>query len=213
MSLKGVYKIYRSPAGQFEALKGVNLEVSPKEFIVVVGKSGSGKSTLLHLIAGIDRPERGSICVAGTSIHSLRERELSSWRGRTIGVVFQFFQLLPTLTIAENIILAMDFCSVIPLRKRRTRTIELLDRFGIQDQANKLPSALSGGQQQRAAIARALANEPPIILADEPTGNLDAETANDVLELLSELPSSGTTVLMVTHERDTGRFCDAHDRA
>jgi putative ABC transport system ATP-binding protein len=183
----------------------VSLEVPPGEFVAVVGKSGSGKSTLINMIAGIDRPTSGDIRVAGTRLNELSESTLAAWRGRNVGIVFQFFQLLPTLTIAENVVLPMDFGATYPVRDRRPRALALLGRVGIADQADKLPANLSGGQQQRAAIARALANGPPILLADEPTGNLDSHTAGLILELFSSLASSGTTVVIVTHEREIAR--------
>ncbi|MFF5206206.1 ABC transporter ATP-binding protein [Streptosporangium sp. NPDC000396] len=199
-------KSYRTPAGDFPALAGVDLSVSPGEFVAVTGRSGSGKSTLLNLLAGIDRPTSGQVRVAGTEVHALPEPRLSSWRGRTVGMVFQFFQLLPTLTVAENVMLPMDFCATYPSRDRRPRALELLGRVGIAEQADKLPSALSGGQQQRAAIARALANDPPVLLADEPTGNLDSATAEVILDLFAAQAADGTAIVMVTHERDLSRW-------
>jgi putative ABC transport system ATP-binding protein len=204
--LRNVGKTFATPAGPFAALQGIDLEIQAGELVAVVGKSGSGKSTLLNLIAGIDRPTRGEVTVAGQSLGSLSEGALAAWRGRTVGVVFQFFQLLPTLTAAENVMLPMDFCGALPARQRRPRGLELLDLVGVADQADKLPAALSGGQQQRVAIARALANDPPLVTADEPTGNLDSATAGEVLELFVRLNRSGTTVVMVTHERDIARL-------
>jgi putative ABC transport system ATP-binding protein len=202
IELRGVTKDYKTPAGSFTALRGIDLTVQPGEFVAVVGKSGSGKSTLLNLLAGIDRPTSGEVIVNGTPIHSLSEDQVAVWRGRNIGVVFQFFQLLPTLTVQENLLLAMDFCGAIPSAQREARASELLELVGVTDQADKLPSALSGGQQQRAAIARALANDPPVLVADEPTGNLDTVNANLVLELFQRFAQAGKTVLMVTHERE-----------
>ena len=203
--LRGAVKTYALPSGEFTAVAGVDLDVSPGEFVAVIGKSGSGKSTLLNLIAGIDRPTAGQIFVAGTAVHGLGENGLAAWRGRSIGLVFQFFQLLPTLTVAENVMIPMDFCNTYPASERRPRALALLDRMGIADQADKLPAALSGGQQQRAAIARALANDPPIILADEPTGNLDSHTAEAVLDVFADLATGGKTIVMVTHERGAQR--------
>jgi len=200
--LDGVGKLYDSPAGAFSALRDVSLCIAQGEFVAIVGKSGSGKTTLLNLLAGIDRPTRGEVRVAGTSLNGLSEQELARWRGRNIGLVFQFFQLLPTLTVAENVMLAMDFVMVIPPAQRRPRALQLLREVGIEDQADKLPASLSGGQQQRAAVARALANEPPILLADEPTGNLDEQTRTSVLELFRSLNQAGHTIVIVTHERD-----------
>jgi putative ABC transport system ATP-binding protein len=205
IQMRDVVKTYDVTAGQFTALDRVSLEVSPGEFVAVVGKSGSGKSTLINMIAGIDRPTSGDIRVAGTRLNELSESTLAAWRGRNVGIVFQFFQLLPTLTIAENVVLPMDFGATYPVRDRRPRALALLGRVGIADQADKLPANLSGGQQQRAAIARALANGPPILLADEPTGNLDSHTAGLILELFSSLAGSGTTVVIVTHEREIAR--------
>jgi putative ABC transport system ATP-binding protein len=208
IELRGVSRAYRAPQGEFFALTGVDLRIAPGELIAVVGTSGSGKSTLINVIAGIDRPTAGSVEVAGADVGALGESALAAWRGTTVGVVFQFFQLLPTLTILENVVLPIDFCSTAPLDQARARALRLLDRVGIADQAHKLPSALSGGQQQRAAIARALANDPPVIAADEPTGNLDSRTAASVLELLAALAREGKTVVLVTHERELGRIAD-----
>src|SRR5512142_388206 len=187
IQLRGVSKRFASAAGSFVALDGVDLEIPAGSFVAIVGKSGSGKSTLLNLVAGIDRPSEGEVLVAGTPVHALGESALAAWRGRNVGVVFQFFQLLPTLTVLENVMLPMDFCRTYPVAKARVRALALLEQVGIADQAGKLPSALSGGQQQRAAIARALANDPPLLLADEPTGNLDSHTAEAVLDLLRKL--------------------------
>jgi putative ABC transport system ATP-binding protein len=208
VDLREVMKTYESPSGPFTALHEIDLRVGTGEFVAVVGKSGSGKTTLLNVVAGIDRPSDGEISVAGTPVHSLSESQLAEWRGRTIGLVFQFFQLLPTLTVAENVMLPMDFVNVIPASERRSRAVELLDRVGIKNQADKLPASLSGGEQQRAAIARALANDPPILLADEPTGNLDEQTRTSVLELFDTLNAEGRTVIVVTHERDISRYAD-----
>jgi putative ABC transport system ATP-binding protein len=205
IQLREIVKTFDVGAGTFTALDRVTLEIAPGEFVAVVGKSGSGKSTLINMIAGIDRPTSGEIRVAGTRLHALDESRLAGWRGRNVGIVFQFFQLLPTLTIAENVVLPMDFGATFPVRERRPRALALLERVGIAEQAGKLPANLSGGQQQRAAIARALANGPPILLADEPTGNLDSQTAGLILELFSSLASAGTTVVIVTHEREIAR--------
>jgi len=202
INLQGVSLVYSSAAGQFLALRGIDFTIERGEFVAIVGKSGSGKSTLLNLIGGIDRMSTGTITVSDRKIGALSENELAKWRGRSVGFVFQFFQLLPTLTIAENVMLPMDFASLLPARQRRPRALELLGEVGIRDQADKLPTALSGGQQQRAAIARALANDPVVVLADEPTGNLDSTTARAVLELLRGLADRGTTVIIATHERD-----------
>ncbi len=202
IKLQGLSKIYHTPAGDFAALRSIDLQISSGEFVAIVGKSGSGKSTLLNLVAGIDSPTSGTVEVGGTAIQGLDQGRLAAWRGRNVGFVFQFFQLLPTLTVAENVMLPMDFCQTYPVRERRKRALALLDQVGVAPQADKLPSALSGGEQQRAAIARALANNPPVILADEPTGNLDSVTAEVVLDLFRTMASSGTTVVIATHERD-----------
>jgi putative ABC transport system ATP-binding protein len=202
VTVSGAVKTFRTGTSQFQALRGVDLSAGAGEFVAVVGRSGSGKSTLLNLIAGIDRPTSGRIEVAGTVLNDLSENRLAAWRGRTVGVVFQFFQLLPTLTVAENVMLPMELCRTVPAGRRRSRALELLDRVGVAPLAGKLPSTLSGGEQQRAAIARALANDPPVLVADEPTGNLDADTGDAVLDVMAGLAAGGTCVLMVTHERD-----------
>lgn len=204
--LERVSKRYKTPSGSFAALREVSLEVGEGEFVAVVGKSGSGKSTLINMIAGIDSPSSGEVRVASTAVHALDQERLAIWRGKTIGVVFQFFQLLPTLTVAENVMLPMDFCRTYPAGERRSRALKLLGQVGIVDQADKLPGDLSGGQQQRAAIARALANDPPILVADEPTGNLDSHTSDDIMKSFAELAAGGKTVVVVTHERDLSRF-------
>lgn len=206
IELRKVSKAYNIAAGKFLALKEVDMGAEAGEFVAVVGKSGSGKSTLINMITGIDTPTSGEVFVAGTAVHEMDQEQLAVWRGRNVGVVFQFFQLLPTLTVAENIILPMDFCNTFPVNERRERAISLLEKVGIAEQADKLPADLSGGQQQRAAIARALANDPPLIVADEPTGNLDSHTSDAVMGLFANLAAEGKTVLMVTHERDLSRF-------
>lgn len=200
IELRHVYKSYPTARGDFAALTDVNIQIGAGEFVAIVGQSGSGKSTLLNLLAGLDRPTGGEVIVGGTNIASLNEREASVWRGATVGIVFQFFQLLPTLTVAENVMLPMDFSRRWPHRERRPRALELLGRLGIDDQADKLPVTLSGGQQQRAAIARALANEPPVLFADEPTGNLDSRTARETVALLASLATADRAVVMVTHD-------------
>jgi putative ABC transport system ATP-binding protein len=206
IELRKVSKTYDVTAGKFLALKEVDMGAEAGEFVAVVGKSGSGKSTLINMITGIDTPTSGEVFVAGTAVHTMDQEQLAVWRGRNVGVVFQFFQLLPTLTVAENIILPMDFCNTFPVNERRPRAISLLEKVGIAEQADKLPADLSGGQQQRAAIARSLANDPPLIVADEPTGNLDSATSDAVMGLFADLAAEGKTVLMVTHERDLSRF-------
>jgi len=208
ISLNHVSKTYETPAGKFAALQDIDLEIRGGEFVGVVGKSGSGKSTLLNMVAGIDRPSSGSVAVAGTEIHALPENRLAAWRGRNVGFVFQFFQLLATLTAAENVMLPMDFSKTVPLRERRKRAVALLDRVGVERHADKLPATLSGGEQQRVAIARALANEPSLVLADEPTGNLDSVTAAEILDLFRAVANRGTTVVIATHEADVARVID-----
>ena len=202
IDLRNVVKTYETGAGGVTVLKEVSLRVQPGEFVGVVGPSGSGKSTLLNMITGIDRPTDGEVFVGGEAVRDLSENQLARWRGRHIGVIFQFFQLLPTLTILENVMLPMDFCGVYKRRERKERAMALLEMVGIADQAHKLPSALSGGQQQRAAIARALANDPPVIVGDEPTGNLDTKTASEVFALFQSLVDQGKTLMIVTHDRD-----------
>ena len=198
-------KTYQTAAGPFPALKDIDLQVDHGEFVAVIGKSGSGKSTLINMITGIDRPTSGKVLVGDTSIGGLSEGKLAEWRGRTIGVIFQFFQLLPTLTVIENVMLPMDFCHMYTMRERRERAMHLLDQVGVAPHAYKLPSAVSGGEQQRVAIARALANDPPILAADEPTGNLDSKTADAVFRLFEDLVDQGKTILMVTHDRDLSK--------
>lgn len=206
IELQDVGRHYRCGARPFAALSGVNIAIGAGECVAVVGKSGSGKTTLINLLTGIDSPSTGTIHVAGYPVHSMAQHALTAWRGRNVGVIFQFFQLLPTLTVIENVMLPMDFCATFERAKRRPRAMALLQRLGIGEQADKLPADLSGGQQQRAAIARALANDPPIVVADEPTGNLDSATADEVMALLAALAAEGKTVIIVTHERDFARF-------
>ena len=204
--LHGVTRRHATPAGSFCALAGVQLDVRAGECVAVVGPSGSGKTTLAHLLTGIEQPTEGEVVVDGQPLHALSQDALAAWRGRRVGIVFQFFQLLPTLTIAENVMLPMDLCATFPRRERRPRALALLERLHIADQAGKMPAALSGGQQQRAAIARALANDPALIVADEPTGNLDSATALEVMGLLAALAREGKTVIVVTHERELSPF-------
>jgi putative ABC transport system ATP-binding protein len=206
IELTKVSKSFALPAGSFQALKGINLAIPYGQLVAITGKSGSGKSTLLNMIAGIDKPTEGQVVVNGVQVEKLAESALATWRGKNIGVVFQFFQLLPTLTILENVMLPMDFCNSYPKSARRERALSLLELVNIREQADKLPATLSGGQQQRVAIARALANDPPILIADEPTGNLDSQTATSIIELFASLTKSGKTVIIVTHEKDFSAY-------
>ena len=200
IELRGVNKSYRTAAGDVPVLKEVGLAFRAGEFISIVGKSGSGKTTLLNMITGIDRPTSGEVWVNGSPLHEMSEGQMARWRGSNLGIVFQFFQLLPTLSILENILLAMDFGGKIPASGRKQRAMYLLDLVGLGEHAHKLPLALSGGQQQRAAIARALANDPSVLIADEPTGNLDSKTAESIFELFHELAAQGKTIIIVTHD-------------
>lgn len=200
--LKKVTKTHEVAGGTFHALREVDLQVMPGEFVAIIGKSGSGKSTMLNMLGGIDSPTSGEIWIGDTPVHTLDQDQLAKWRGLNVGFVFQFFQLLPTLTILENVMLPMDFSNAIPAGERMGRALLLLELVGISEQADKMPALLSGGQQQRAAIARALANDPALLLADEPTGNLDSRTAEAILNLFKDLAASGKTIVMVTHERD-----------
>lgn len=205
IELRDVLKVYQSAAGNFTALDHVSLQVHAGEFVAMVGKSGSGKSTLINMITGIDRPSGGTVLVGGTAVQTLSESQMAVWRGRNVGIVFQFFQLLPALSLLENVMLPMDFAHMYPPRERHLRALALLDKVGMAAQADKLPAAVSGGQQQRVAIARALANDPPILIADEPTGNLDSQTAEQVFALFEDLVKQGKTIVMVTHDNDLAR--------
>ena len=200
--LRGVSKAYGTAERRFTALCDLSLDIGRSESVAVVGRSGSGKTTLINLLTGIDTPSAGEIVIGGQSIHLMTQEQLAQWRGRNVGIVFQFFQLLPTLTVAENIMLPMDFCDTYPSSQRRPRALKLLDQLGIAEQADKVPADLSGGQQQRAAIARALANDPPLLVADEPTGNLDSATGEEIMRVLDRLHAAGHTIILVTHERD-----------
>ncbi len=198
--LQQVTKTYHTPTGDFDALKNISLDFMCSEFISVVGKSGSGKSTLLNMLTGIDRPTRGTVMVDRTDIHQLTESKIARWRGKNMGIVFQFYQLLPMLSLLENVMLPMDFFDSIPDGEREPRALELLAMVGLSELAHALPAAMSGGQQQSAAIARALANDPPIIVADEPTGNLDSNAAETIFEIFDALALQGKTIIMVTHD-------------
>jgi putative ABC transport system ATP-binding protein len=200
ISLRGITKAYETDAGPFWALKGIDLQVYPGEFVSVVGKSGSGKSTLINVFTGIDHPTDGEVIVAQTHIRQLDEGQMAEWRGRHMGIVFQFFQLLPTLTVVENVMLPMDLAQMYEPDERYDRAMHRLEQVGVADLSQKFPSAVSGGHQQRAAIARALANDPSIVVADEPTGNLDSKTADAIFCLFESLVAEGKTILMVTHD-------------
>jgi putative ABC transport system ATP-binding protein len=195
------------PVGDREinVLKGVSFDIEPGEFMSIVGPSGNGKSTLLNMITGIDRPTSGEVIVTGLEIHNMSENKLAAWRGQHVGIVFQFFQMLPALSLIQNIMLPMDFAKKYSRKEKRERAMQLLEIVDLADQAGKLPGMVSGGQQQRAAIARALANDPDIIVADEPTGNLDTRTANNVFELFQKLADQGKTLIMVTHNKELAR--------
>ena len=200
IDLRDVNKYYKTAVGDFHALDSVDLQINAGEFVSIIGKSGSGKTTLLNMITGIDIPSSGEVWVNGTAVHKLSENRMARWRGKNLGVVFQFFQLLPMISVVENIMLPMDFCRTYPMRERYDRAMQLLELVELADHGHKLPTALSGGQQQRVAIARALANDPPVIIADEPTGNLDSKTAESVFTLFNELVSKGKTIIIVTHD-------------
>jgi putative ABC transport system ATP-binding protein len=203
IDLQQVKKAYQTPAGDYYALKGIDLRVQPGEFVAIVGKSGAGKSTLVNMVTGIDRPTTGQVYVGPHAVHEMSEDRIAAWRGQNVGVIFQFFQLLPMLTCAQNVMLPMDFANRYRSPKeRRDRALYLLEQVGIPEQADKLPSAVSGGQRQRVAIARALANDPMFLAADEPTGNLDSKTADAVFGVFQRLVDEGKTIVMVTHDRD-----------
>ncbi len=207
--MEAVSKTFQTSSGAVTVLKDIHIRIPSGEFISIVGRSGSGKSTLLNMLTGIDHPSQGNVTIAGTQLHKLSESQLASWRGRNLGIVFQFFQLLPMLSLLENTMLPMDLCDRFAAAERPQRALDLLKRVGLQDFAQQLPAAVSGGQQQLAAVARALANDPPILVADEPTGNLDSRTAASVMDLFQELAGQGKTIVMVTHDqslsRQTGR--------
>jgi putative ABC transport system ATP-binding protein len=202
IDLRGLVKNFPAGGGEVNVLKDIHLAIGRGEFVSVMGPSGSGKSTLINMITGIDRPTGGEVIVEGRAVHAMSEDELARWRGHSIGVIFQFFQLIPTLTILENVVLPMDFCGKIAPADRLPRAMDLLERVRIPEQAHKLPSTLSGGQQQRAAIARALANDPALLVGDEPTGNLDRHTAVEMFDLFESLRGEGKTILIVTHDRE-----------
>ncbi|UCC88853.1 MAG: ABC transporter ATP-binding protein [Anaerolineales bacterium] len=205
VEVKDVVKSFPVGDGEITILKGISFNVRAGEFLSIVGPSGNGKSTLLNMITGIDHPTDGEVIVTGREVHKMSENKLAAWRGEYVGIIFQFFQMLPALSLLQNIILPMDFANKYTPKQRRERAMHLLETVGLADQAHKLPSMVSGGQQQRAAIARALANDPPLLVGDEPTGNLDSRTAGDVFDLFSSLVEQGKTLLMVTHDKELAR--------
>jgi putative ABC transport system ATP-binding protein len=202
IEIKNVVKSFPVGERNVTILKGVSFEVKQGEFVSIVGPSGNGKSTLLNMITGIDRPSGGEVIVTGQEVHHMSENKLAAWRGENVGVIFQFFQMLPALSLLQNVVMPMDFANKYSPKERRERAIDLLEMVGLADQAEKLPSMVSGGQQQRAAIARALANDPPLLVGDEPTGNLDSRMAGEVFDLFSQLVSQGKTMIMVTHDKE-----------
>jgi len=205
VEIKDVVKRFPVGSTEITILKGISFQVQKGEFLSIVGPSGNGKSTLLNMITGIDRPTSGEIVVTGRQVHKMSEDMLAAWRGENVGIIFQFFQMLPALSLLQNVILPMDLANKYSPKERRQRAEHLLEIVGLGDQMTKLPSMVSGGQQQRAAIARALANDPPLLVADEPTGNLDSATSHDVFDLFSEVVSQGKTLLMVTHDKELAR--------
>ena len=202
IELAGVEKTYRTGSVSYRALRGVDLAIERGDMVAIVGPSGSGKSTIMNMITGIDRPSAGTVTVDGQRIDEMSEEELAIWRGQRVGVVFQFFQLLPTLTALENAMLPLDFSRRVPKRERRALALHNLELVGLADKADNLPSEMSGGQQQRVAIARALAADPPLLIGDEPTGNLDTRTAAEMFDLLHRLNGEGSTVMYVTHDME-----------
>lgn len=205
LELHNVVKDYPGPAGPVRALKGIDLMVDRAELVGVLGKSGSGKSTLMNIISGVDHPTSGKVFFGDTAVHTLNEAQLTAWRGKNVGVIYQAFHLLPTLTVLENVMLPMDVGNTCSPREFRERALYLLEQVEMTQHAHKLPSATSGGQQQRIAIARALANDPPLIIADEPTGSLDSRTADVVFQIFADLVAQGKAVLLVTHDRELAR--------
>lgn len=204
IELSKVSKKYRNEAGEYAVLNTIDLLVNRGEYLAVLGKSGSGKSTLINMITGIDRPTSGEVYISGTAVHSLDENQAAIWRGRNVGIVFQFFQLIPTLTVIENVMLPMDFCNTFP-GERKERAMRLLDKIDLARHADKFPTALSGGERQRVAIARALANDPPLLIADEPTGNLDSRTSESIYAIFDDLAAEGKTLVVVSHDQNIPR--------
>jgi putative ABC transport system ATP-binding protein len=202
VAVKDVIKSFTVGGSELTILKGISFTVQSGEFVTIVGPSGNGKSTLLNMITGIDRPTRGEIFVTGQAVHQMSEDALAGWRGINVGIIFQFFQMLPALSLLQNVILPMDLAGKIPSRERHARAAHLLEMVGLGDQMHKLPAMVSGGQQQRSAIARALANDPPLLIADEPTGNLDSHSSSDIFDLFNGVVAQGKTMLMVTHDKE-----------
>jgi putative ABC transport system ATP-binding protein len=205
IELRAVVKVYNSLAGSVTALNEINLKIAQGEFLVVTGRSGSGKTTLVNVITGLDRATSGEIWIDGAPLHRFGSEKAAKLRGKTMGVVFQSFELLPTLTVLQNVMLPMDFARRFSAWEQRKRALNLLEQVGIAEHAKKLPAALSGGQQQRLAIARAMANDPAILVADEPTGSLDSATATAVIDIFEGLVQQGRTVFMVTHDKDIAK--------
>jgi len=205
IEIKDVVKSFPLGSGEVTILRGISFAVKTGEFVSIVGPSGNGKSTLLNMITGIDRPSSGEIIVTGRQVHRMSEDQLAAWRGDNVGIIFQFFQMLPALSLLQNVILPMDLSSKFTPRERRERAMHLLEIVGLRDQAKKLPSMVSGGEQQRAAIARALANDPPLVVADEPTGNLDSRNSQGIFDLFTDIVSKGKTMVMVTHDKELAK--------
>jgi len=208
VEMVGITKVFHTPAGDYVALKGISARFYRGEFVSIVGRSGSGKSTLANMITGIDHPTTGSVNVGGTLVHRMSESQMSVWRGKNLGIVFQFFQLLPMLSLLENVMLPMDMCDTYPVSERPERAMQLLKLVELDHLADQLPDEVSGGQQQSAAIARALANDPPILIADEPTGNLDSKTADSIFDIFTNLVRNGKTLIMVTHDQTLAKRTD-----
>ncbi len=205
ISINDVVKSFPVGDDELTILKGISFDIEKGEFVTIVGPSGNGKSTLLNMITGIDHPTSGEVIVTGREVHKMSENQLATWRGEHVGIIFQFFQMLPALSLLQNVILPMDFAHKYSTKEREGRAMHLLESVSLADQANKLPGQVSGGQQQRAAIARALANDPPLVVADEPTGNLDTHTSEEVFRLFNDLVAQGKTLIMVTHDKDLAR--------
>ena len=202
INLQQVVKRYQGLASEVVALKGIDLQIQKGEFVAIIGKSGSGKTTLINMITGLDHTTAGEVWVADTPVHKLGTEKAAKWRGQTVGVVFQSFELMPTLSVLQNVTLPMDFANRYSVRQQRKRAMQLLEQVEIAEHAHKLPSEVSGGQQQRVAIARAMANDPPILVADEPTGSLDSVTSDAVVDVFEALVEQGKTVVLVTHDED-----------